>query len=412
MATRRNPSLTIRRFGPIEHAALEFGDLTVLVGPQGAGKSLALQWLKLALDAEPIARSLEESGVDLRGISASQAVDVIFGEGMAQALQSDTQVMFDGRPVRPEIIGSRSWGSAGEAAKMSEGVMGFVTADVGKPRPAKVFVIPAHRALLLVDGWVAPFARHPVGTPVVVRLFAQALYEDLSRLGVGTLFPVEHAFAPEIHAQIDRGVFHGARVELRQHALRQRRLELLHAGEVGLPYMVWTAGQREFTPLMLGVRHVIPSADRAKLPGLDWVVIEEPELGLHPRAIMAVLAMVVDLLWRGYRVVLSTHSPLVLDFVWALRHYKHPKADPMLLGQAVGMQSPTMQEKLRAAVDAELRVYFMTHDDEHRVSSEDISNLSPSAESDAESFWGELTLFSTKLSDAVSEIPFQPTEDA
>ena len=41
----------------------------------------------------------------------------------------------------------------------------------------------------------------------------------------------------------------------RHHA---KRLNLIH-GESRLPFMTWTAGQREFTPLLLGLYHLLPS---------------------------------------------------------------------------------------------------------------------------------------------------------
>jgi predicted ATPase len=44
-------TLNIRNLGQIKKANLSFGDLTVLVGPQATGKSIALQLLKLMLDA-------------------------------------------------------------------------------------------------------------------------------------------------------------------------------------------------------------------------------------------------------------------------------------------------------------------------------------------------------------------------
>jgi len=42
--------LTIRNFAQIAQVDISFGDLTVLVGAQGTGKGLALQWLKIAMD--------------------------------------------------------------------------------------------------------------------------------------------------------------------------------------------------------------------------------------------------------------------------------------------------------------------------------------------------------------------------
>jgi predicted ATP-dependent endonuclease of OLD family len=44
-------TLNINYLGQIKEASLSFGDLTVLIGPQATGKSIALQLLKLMLDA-------------------------------------------------------------------------------------------------------------------------------------------------------------------------------------------------------------------------------------------------------------------------------------------------------------------------------------------------------------------------
>ncbi|MEM9493859.1 MAG: AAA family ATPase, partial [Myxococcota bacterium] len=54
--------LKIEEFAQIRSAELEFGDLTVLVGPQGSGKSLALQLFKLALDRAEIFETLRDAG--------------------------------------------------------------------------------------------------------------------------------------------------------------------------------------------------------------------------------------------------------------------------------------------------------------------------------------------------------------
>jgi energy-coupling factor transporter ATP-binding protein EcfA2 len=46
--------LRARNLGPVPDADVEFGDLTVLVGPQASGKSVFLQTLKLVLDRNHI----------------------------------------------------------------------------------------------------------------------------------------------------------------------------------------------------------------------------------------------------------------------------------------------------------------------------------------------------------------------
>ena len=50
--------LEIENFAHLSDVSIEFGDLTVLVGAQGVGKSLALQWLKTAIDGKQIVSAL------------------------------------------------------------------------------------------------------------------------------------------------------------------------------------------------------------------------------------------------------------------------------------------------------------------------------------------------------------------
>ena len=57
--------------------------------------------------------------------------------------------------------------------------------------------------------------------------------------------------------------------------------------------MTWTAGQREFTPLLLGLYHLLPPRKLLKQPHIEWVIVEEPEMGLHPQAITVFLLSLV-----------------------------------------------------------------------------------------------------------------------
>ena len=76
-------TLSIRNFAQLSSVNLELGDLTVVVGAQGTGKSLALQWLKAAIDGKQIVDALQEAGQDTKKPEA--LIDLIFGVGMAQA---------------------------------------------------------------------------------------------------------------------------------------------------------------------------------------------------------------------------------------------------------------------------------------------------------------------------------------
>jgi hypothetical protein len=370
--------LEVKRFAQIDYARIEFGDLTVLVGPQASGKSLLLQWLKIAFDFREVVFALKEAGHDVK--SEKSLLDLMFGEGMHGSwIDGETEVRLNGALVSPQ-----AW-----------------TKNIKKKQQGKVFFIPAHRALLLAEGWPAPFLKLNADTPVVARLFSQNLYQRFSGRQAAPLFPVERALKEEYRELIDTALFHGGRVELDKEGLRYRLRLTFDA--LSLPFMTWTAGQREFTPLLLGLYHVLPSRGATKRTEVDWVVIEEPEMGLHPRAVAVVMLVVLDLLWRGYKVVISTHSPLVLDIVWAIQRLHEHSARWQLLAQAFkAKETPSVRKVMEYALAAKYRVYFLDIDQQTgSVTAREISGLDPEAADYGEASWGGLTGYSSSFGDAV-----------
>src|ERR1700712_5398860 len=118
--------LDIRNFAQIAEARIELGDLTVLVGAQGTSKSLALQWLKTAIDGKAIVSALRDAG---QSVSDPEVlVDLIFGIGMGGAWREDSKILLDSKEIKPSTIGKRGSGIE------------------------EVFFIPAHRAMLISDG--------------------------------------------------------------------------------------------------------------------------------------------------------------------------------------------------------------------------------------------------------------------
>ena len=89
------PTLTLERLGPIRRASLEFGDLTVLVGPQASGKSIALQMLKLVMDHAAISARLRREGFDWRA-ELPTFLDLYFGEGMRNIWERGTAIWWKG----------------------------------------------------------------------------------------------------------------------------------------------------------------------------------------------------------------------------------------------------------------------------------------------------------------------------
>jgi predicted ATPase len=166
--------------------------------------------------------------------------------------------------------------------------------------------------------------------------------------------------------------------------------------------MTWTSGQREFTPLLLGLYDLLPRTNQRKHKTTDWIVIEEPEMGLHPKAITAVLLLVLDLLWRGYRVVLSTHSPHVLTMVWMMQRLKEAQADYRVVCKAFGTDPGPMMEVAKAALTKTYQVHLLAFDQSGKVSSTNISSLDPFDDDEHVAEWGGLTQYSSAFADAVS----------
>jgi hypothetical protein len=372
--------LTIKNFAQLTDVTVDFGDLTVLVGAQGTGKSLVLQWLKTAIDGKQIVSALRDAGQNVS--DAEKLVDLIFGIGMGPAWTGRTSIAFNGHVLSRSSLHKRGNGTE------------------------KVFFIPAHRAMLISDGWAAPFQKLTPETPVVARLFSQNLFDLFSPRASGQhLFPRKRVLKEQYRNLIDEAVFHGGQITLEEDAQHTKRLKLTHGG-AQLPFMTWTAGQREFTPLLLGLYHLLPPRHALKQSNIDWVVIEEPEMGLHPQAVTVVMLLCLDLLWRGYRVVLSTHSPLVLTVVWMLERLRESHAKWQLVCEAFGIDKGGfggLRKVAMAALDKRnaLRTHFLSFGESGAVHAKDISSLDPGADDDDVAGWGGLAGFSSRFGETV-----------
>lgn len=375
MPSRR---LVVRDFAQIREASIVFRDLTVLVGPQATGKSLVLQWLKSAIDGKYIVRMLREAGYE---VSRKTLIDQIFGVGTRSSWRENSRVTFEGKNISPATI-----------ARCGDGI-------------ERLFFIPAHRSSLISDGWAAPFQKLSPETPVAARLFSQNLFELFNAHEGSKLFPLDRLLKEVYRELVDQAVFHGGTLGLEQSEQLSRRLRLRIKGteEISLPFMAWTAGQREFTPLLFGLYHLFPPRKRKKDDDIDWVVIEEPEIGLHPHAVTVVMLLVLDLLWRGYRVVLSTHSPIVITAVWALQRLAKHAASYQLVCDALSVPSQyrnSLKAVVTTALTKEFATYALQYED-GQTEAVDISSLDPGADDDAVSGWGGLAGFSSRFGESV-----------
>ena len=369
--------LSLRNIGQIKHACIDFGDLTVFVGPQASGKSITLQWIKLLNDWGLVQRQLHTFGLDYAG-DLRAFFDIYFGEGMHSIWTSTSEVRVDGEVVDVERRVARQ-----QARKIES-----------------VFLIPAQRVLALANGWPRPFTAYNAGDPYAVRAFSEELRLLMERefSGTGPLFPKSNRLKSDYRKLLQATVF--ANFQLSVDKVQSQKRLVLGTGTESLPFMVWSAGQREFVPLLLGLYWLMPPAKVARRDKIHWVIIEELEMGLHPRAIAVVLLMVLELLTRGYRVCLSTHSPQVLELIWALEAIrKHAGTADDLLGLFEAPRSAALRTMAGHALKKTTKVFYFDPAD----TTIDITELDPSSPQAHEASWGGLLEFSARANTAVAK---------
>jgi len=382
--------LELRNVGQLRQAFVEFGDLTILVGPQASGKSIFLQFLKLCLDARKVVSDMRKHGLEWQKDFTS-FLGLYLGEGMS---------------------GLWSNGPNGSQVTIDDSVEDMtkvLRVKLGKHEPEEVlFYIPAQRVLALnQQGWWRPFSDYRPNDPYIARAFSEniRLLMEQGRFAQaeGGLFPKSNRLKREIRDELDRAIFHGFGLTI-DDVGGQKRLALVNR-EAKHPFMVWSAGQREFVPLLLGLYWLMPPAKVSRRENLQWAVIEEVEMGLHPKAISAVMLAVLDLVSRGYKVVLSTHSPHVLDVVWGIRTIQlhHAGYEPVLRVFGLKRTQPT-QRLAEDVLQRSYRSYYFNPVLTLAPTVTDITGLDPGSPDAAEAGWGGLSEFSGRIADIVAEV--------
>jgi hypothetical protein len=263
-----------------------------------------------------------------------------------------------------------------------------------------IFLVPAQRVLALCDRWPRPFTDYSPGDPFAVREFSEKLRNlvDQEFGGPEGLFPQKGRLKREFREILDKTVFAKSRLQVDKVRAQKRLVLGTDAGP--LPFMVWSAGQREFVPLLLGLYWLMPPTKVSRRGEIEWVVLEELEMGLHPRAIAVLLLMVLEQVARGYRVCLSTHSPQVLELIWAMRQLKGLHASPTkLLDLFDAPKTQPLRDLAKIVMAKHLKVH---HFDAETGRAKDISELDPQAEEAGAAGWGGLTEFSGRANAAVA----------
>ena len=382
---RRKNRLIVENLGPIKRADVTFGALTVLVGPQASGKSIFLQTFKLVLDQNHVHDTFAQNSIDYHN-NVPAFLDAYFGRGMG-AMRPGTRVSWEGKEKKIDNLARRKSGKGSKKGEAHE----------------NLFYIPAQRVVSLPAGSSRPFGSFDYGDPYVLRSFADSIHFLLQKEFGSTpeLFPARGRLSKGLRGLVKDQIFEGATLKQEvPHSKKTLSLKLPGQQEDGLAYLSWSAGQREFTPLLLGIYWLCPAGATSTRQQVKWVVIEEPEMGLHPRAIETFLVLVLELIRRGYQVVISTHSTDVLDLVWAVRTIKERGGSAKDIRELFSRPGGMVREWAKSVLDKSYRVYFFESGEEAL----EISTLDPTDQNEKIASWGGLTGFASRSGDIVSKV--------
>lgn len=383
----------VRKFGPIQEIDVELGDLTVLVGAQASGKSLFLQMFKLIKDKDAILESLENYGFVVNN-KLENLLDRYLGEGLSKMWTDESEFISNDIPYTRENLERPLRGNPAD----------------------KVFYIPAQRILSIADGRPKYFTEFSENDPFVLRKFSETLrlFAQNGLGDSGKLFPLPNRLKNVIKKKYDKTIFHGGEIVFEEKG-GQRKMAM-NVENMHLPLMTWSAGQKEFMPLLMAFYCLSgppqPVVNRSQY---EYIILEEPEMGLHPLAIQAIILQMIEFINNGFKVIVSTHSPMLLEFVWA---YNCLKKIPE--GKRVGALyelfdiQPNKKNKLaflKSIFKKNIKTYYFSRNTGGKVQAKDISSLDVFSEDVAINEWGGLTQFSSKTNDVVSKYMAQYGEE-
>ncbi len=391
-------NLKVTNFGQIKEANISFGDLILFIGPQATGKSILLQLIKLLLDSKKILHTFLNYDFYL-GKKYENFQQLYFGEGMNNLWNKNTKIKLDQKSKNlQEIL---------EKPSSQKLINNSLLLD------ETLFLIPAQRVLTIINGWPRPFNDYELGDRYVLRDFSEKLrsffgykFGDLNK--EDSIFPDKDNISQELNNEFNNSIFHGASVKVK--VVGMRKQIYLDVENNSLPFMLWSSGQREFMPLLISFYWISylktvrynPKIDSRQF--LQWIVIEEPEMGLHPQAILSVILMCLELLNQGYKLIISTHSPAILEAVWAIRFLQKENPNVKYLYQLFNLEESSSMTALFENIlkNKKFSTYFFEQQKDG-VLVRDISSLEPGDPDDAIADWGGLTSFSSRASDVVSQ---------
>ncbi len=185
----------------------------------------------------------------------------------------------------------------------------------------QILYIPAHRNMLLLYGWYPPAQAIP-DYPFVVRRFTDIMLKRLGNMPVDeNIFLTKHWSKK---SRISYTTFNKVLASIYTSTGTPMFIKLVQTpsgpkivGEIEnnfVPVSAWSTGQREAFSLLFGL-----------LLGTgkyQYIFIEEPELGLHTKAQVYIFSLLLEAIAKGKHILFSTHSQVFLQMLWAIASVK------------------------------------------------------------------------------------------
>ncbi|PNE24910.1 hypothetical protein BHU16_04525 [Tannerella sp. oral taxon 808] len=372
---------SIKNLGPISEASVEFGDLTFLVGPQATGKSLFLETLKLIIDRGHIVRTLDTYSYATG--RAENILNAYYGDGMSKLWRESTSATY----------GEKTY--CGTSWLLEKG---------HEPSPKEsLLYVPAQRILSLSDGRPKNFMEFDAATPYVLRHFSETLrmfFGHITSMGDRVIqFKSDAGGAHHqtiLYSRAEQEIFNNADITIEEERGQKQLFQRI--GGMRVPFMSWSAGQKEFMPLLF-IFYRLVDGEQYK-----YIIIEEPEMGLHPRAINTIILQMLIFMQAGYRIIVSTHSPMFLEFAWAFNFLQSLKTARFHEALAEILSMDGWEKGMTDKVSTkQIKTYFFQRNSDGKVSTDDISSLDVDDDDTIVSEWGGLSSFASKASEVVSK---------
>jgi len=368
-------NFVVENLGPIAKADVTFGDLTILTGPQASGKTLFLETFTLKLDTKHIAYDfLKSNSIG----HFDDFLDYYYGDNMHNIIQENTSLTFNNDKMSKK--------------QLLEEIRDEINICIQELLPFKdgnvfpnILYIPAQRSSAVSEGRIKT-SDDFINSPYVLVKFSQYLRNY-----------VKGAQTEILNDKIkDFDFLKAAKINMRRNA-GSPRLEMTVNSQT-IPYMAWSTGQREFAPLLMALD------DFDLMHVIEYIVIEEPEIGLHPRAIIEFMFTVLKLMKNGVKVIISTHSSTPLDFVWAMNRLKHKGVKSFAALAEMFDFKIKDKDFFDGLFEKEVKVYYFAPDPKTRkVHSKDISSLDVESEDEDVSNWGGMSLSADRAGSIVSK---------